>query len=212
MVKMLAHCLHAKKSTVKENKMTETISNSNKLKNGLKSSSRKDKNIKVKDGFMHLIIVKEIRIMLQITLSLLIVGCGKPTHPQSGQPVESEIIMISSPDQYWISSIGDVVPATPKWQRVLPILRGLIRNVSGDTLYNRCMRFVIIARDNPDNILSDTIGFFTLDETESIYFPVFPYNIEHDLVPNVNYNIYAVGDTIDYDISITWLYEVVLDD
>ncbi len=192
--------------------MTETISILNELQNGLKSSSREDKNTIGKDGFMRLLFVKGIRMKLLIIISLLIVGCGNPTQSQLEQPEEPEITEVSSSGQYWISPLGNVFPVTPKWQRGLPILRGLIRNVSGDMLYNRKMRFLITERDNPDNILSDTFGFFTLDDTESKYFPEFPYNIEHDLVPGVIYHIYVAGDTIDFDISHTWWYEVVLDD
>ena len=165
-----------------------------------------------KDGFMRILFLKGIKMKLLIIISLFIVGCGIHTQAQPEQSEEPEITEVSRPDPYWISSLGNIIPVTPKWQRGLPILRGFIRNLSAETLYNRCIRFVIIERDNPDNILSDTIGFFTLDEPDLIYFPEFPYNIEHDLIPGVNYYIYAAGDTIDYDISITWSYEVVLDD
>lgn len=207
-VKRLARYLSFNHVSGKESNMVEAISTLNELQNGLKSSSRKDKNTIGKDGFMRLLFVKGIRIKLLIIISLLIVGCGNPTQPQSEQP---EITEVSNRDQYWISPLGNVFPVTPKWQRGLPVLRGLIRNVSEDTLYNRKMRFLITERDNPDNILSDTFGFFTLDETESNYFQEFPYSIEYDLAPDVIYHIYAAGDTIELDISNTWWYEVVLD-
>jgi len=192
--------------------MTEKILISNELQSGLKSSLREDKNTIGKDGFMRFLFVNGMRRNLLFIISLLIVGCGNPTQPQLEQPKEPEITEVSSPDQYWISPLGMVFPVTPKWQRGLPILRGLFRNVSGDTLYNRKMRFLITERDNPDNILSDTFGFFTFDETESNYFPEFPYNIEHDLVPDVIYHIYVAGDTLDLHIANTWWYELVLDD
>ena len=189
--------------------MTEKISISNKLQNGLKSSSGEDKNTIGKDRFMRFLFVKGIRRNLLFIISLLIVGCGNPTQPQLEQP---DITVVSNTDEYWISPLGRVFPVTPKWRRGLPILRGLIRNVSEDTLYNRKMRFLITEKANPDSILSDTFGFFTLDETESKYFPEFPYNIEYDLVPDVIYYIYVAGDTLDLHIANTWLYEVVFYD
>ena len=192
--------------------MTETMPILKKLQNGLKSSSRIDINTMGKDGHMRILFLKGLRMKLLIIISLFIVGCGIHAQPQPEQSEEPEITEVSKPDPYWISSLGNIIPVTSKWQRGLPILRGLIRNLSTETLYNRCMRFVITERDNPDNILSDTIGYFTLDEPDLIYFPEFPYNIEHELIPGVNYYIYVAGDTIDYDISINWLFEVVLDD
>ena len=189
--------------------MTEKISISNKLQNGLKSSSGEDKNTIGKDRFMRFLFVKGIRRNLLFIISLLIVGCGNPTQPQLEQP---DITVVSNTDEYWISPLGRVFPVTPKWRRGLPILRGLIRNVSEDTLYNRKMRFLITEKANPDSILSDTFGFFTLDETESKYFPEFPYNIEYDLVPDVIYYIYVAGDTLDLHIANTWWYEVVFYD
>jgi len=131
-------------------------------------------------------------------LAILLSGCNSPT----------ESIRMAEILPYMISPLGQIQPVSPKWQRGLPILRGKFVNLSTDTLYNKRMGFIITERNFPDQILSNTFGYMTLDDTEFKYFPEYPYKIERNLAPGVLYNIYVAGDTLDLSVTNTWFYSL----
>lgn len=146
------------------------------------------------------------KIMITMII-LLLIGCSSPTETTVIE-IFTVIEEVEISDKYDISPLGGLIPVTAKWRYGLPVLRGTIRNVSEDTLFNKRMRFTITDVDNPDNVASNTIGYMTLDQTEFKYFTKYPYTIELDLVPKVVYHIYVIGDTLDLINVYKWWFRL----
>lgn len=144
--------------------------------------------------------------LLTAALALLLLGgCTFPTETIVIE-IFTVIEEVEKSNDVRISPAGGIIPVTPKWQEGDPILRGKLINVSEDTLYNKRMRFTITEVGNPFKIISSTIGYMTLDQTKFEYHIEYPYKIEHDLIPGVEYNIYVVGDRLDLHFSYKWWF------
>ena len=85
-------------------------------------------------------------------------------------------------------------------------------NRSDEVIEDVSIEFTLSAFPYAKGILSETVGYFTLETIILQYMPnsPFPYEIQHDLEPHTGYNFYASADTVYNESLIYWAFRIVV--
>lgn len=128
---------------------------------------------------------------------VLLSNCS-PTEPELYYP------------QYDVSPRAGAIPFNQSYTIWAGVIHGTLYNTSDDTLRNVAMQFTIKDAEG-DSILSQSIGYFTLDVSEFQYYVAYPYKKVFNLAPNVRYHFWSASDTMRiYTWDATWLFTPII--
>ena len=85
-------------------------------------------------------------------------------------------------------------------------------NRSDEVIKDVSLEFTLSRFQYTKGILSETVGYFTLDTVIPQYMPnsPFPYEIQHDLEPHQGIQFYVSTDTVFNESKIYWSHRVIV--